>query len=896
MQALDDIVVLDLTQHIAGPYATKLLGDLGAEVIKVEPPGGDIARRLPPFAGDEPHPERSGLFAYLNTNKRSVVLDLGTPDGLDSLRRLAERADVVVESFPPGTLDRLGCGWPFFQAVRPSLPLVSISDFGQDGPYRDFAASELVTYGFGGEMYSMGLTEREPVKMAGTAALFESGSAAAVAVLAAVFAARRSGIGQHIDVSLVETHLGGVDRRHATAIAFQFSGRRALRAAGAGGGMPQGIYPCADGYVEFTGAALYPDRVLDMIGEEWARDSRYLDPMNRVNPEIIDEWNAQFFAWCLERTKRQIWAEARRARVLCGPLFTMEDLFADEHFRDRGFWQTVEHPVIGSFEMPGRPFIMAAGGWKLHRPAPLLGQDTDAVFGGAENSPHPPTPSPNPGRGGATPARSSVHGRPTGGPGDGPRETVTPGTPLPGLGEGSGVRAFAGSTRMLSGAPAPGPRLPLAGVRIVDLCVVWAGPFATMLLGDLGAEVIKPENPFVFQPMTRGAMARPPQALLAAAASWGGGYPGNVAGARPWNYNPTFVSLYRNKKSFTVDLRRPEGLEVLRQLVARSDVVYENNATGTVEKLGITYDWLRQAREDIIFVRVPAYGSTGPYKDARALGVHLEAVMGHTLLRGYADADPTANTAIYSGDYLAGTQGALAVMAALWHRERTGEGQLIEISQAENAAAMFTQALMDYSLNRRVQGAIGNRDVFGQYPCGVYPCLSPGTAATMEDRWISIHVQSDDEWAGLRRAMGGLDWAEDPRFATNDGRAAHAAEIDGRIAAWTAGLEDYEVMHRCQAQRVAAAPVLEASRIFDDPHLRARGFFRRQRQADAGEYEYVGPLWRFPATPVEFYQPPVMFGEHNDYVYRDVLGLSEEEIDRLAAAGHIATEYDASVP
>ncbi|MGD9893974.1 MAG: CaiB/BaiF CoA transferase family protein, partial [Dehalococcoidia bacterium] len=376
--------------------------------------------------------------------------------------------------------------------------------------------------------------------------------------------------------------------------------------------------------------------------------------------------------------------------------------------------------------------------------------------------------------------------------------------------------------------------------------------------------------------------------------AWGGGNPGGGPGERPWNSSPTFVSLYRNKKSFTVDLRRPEGMEVLRRLVAKSDVVYENNATGTMEKLGITYDWLRQAREDIIFVRVPAYGSSGPYKEARALGVHLEGVMGHTLLRGYDDEGPDANTAIFSGDYLAGAQGAFAVMTALHHRRRTGEGQLIEIAQAENAAAMFTQALMDYSLNRNVQGTIGNRDVFGQYPCGVYPCRG-GEATAMEDRWVSIHVQSDAEWQGLKRVMGSPAWADDARFDTNTGRAAHFREIDAKIAAWTNGMDDYDVMHRCQAEGIAAAPVLEASRIFDDPHLRARGFMRRMRQADAGEYEYMGPLWRFPETPIEFYQPPVMFGEHNDYVYRDLLGMSEEEIARLAAGGHIAMEYDASV-
>ncbi len=438
-------------------------------------------------------------------------------------------------------------------------------------------------------------------------------------------------------------------------------------------------------------------------------------------------------------------------------------------------------------------------------------------------------------------------------------------------------------------------RKPLEGYRVLDLCVVWAGPFATMLLADLGADVIKAENPFVFQPMTRGAIARPPQLLLDSAIGWAGGLPGGVPGPHPWNYNPTFVSLYRNKKSFTVDLRRPEGMDVLRDLVAKCDVVYENNATGTMEKLGITYDWLKSVKPDIVFVRVPAYGSTGTYREARALGVHLEAVMGHTLLRGYDDADPSANTAIYSGDYLAGAQGAFAVMAALWHREKTGEGQLIEIGQAENAAPMFAQAIMDYTMNRREEQTIGNRDVFGRFPCGVYPSRSPGAVETMDDHWVTIHCTSDAEWEGLRRAMGNPVWSTDEKFATNDGRAEYYRKLDEHISLWTATLEDYDVMHRCQSEGVPAAPVLEASRMYDDAQLRDRAFFLRQRQVDAGEYEYAGPLWKLPETPVESYQPPVMFGEHNDYVYREVLGYSDEQIATLAAAGHIATEYDASV-
>jgi crotonobetainyl-CoA:carnitine CoA-transferase CaiB-like acyl-CoA transferase len=335
---------------------------------------------------------------------------------------------------------------------------------------------------------------------------------------------------------------------------------------------------------------------------------------------------------------------------------------------------------------------------------------------------------------------------------------------------------------------------------------------------------------------------------------------------------------------------------VLGRLVAVSDVVYENNATGTMEGLGITYDWLRSWNPNIIMLRVPAYGSTGPYYNARALGVHLEAVMGHSLLRGYTDTDPSSNTAIYSGDYMAGAQGAFAVMTALRHRKRTGRGQLIEIGQAENASAMFTQAIMDYTLNRNVQTTVGNRDVHGAHPCGVYPCKSPGTAEEMLDRWIAIHVEGDERWQALCRLMRRDDWAADPRFASNEGRGAGIAEIDAGIAAWTRERDDYDVMHELQAAGIAAAPVLEASRMFDEPQLRSRGFFRRQRIENGKEYEFVGPLWNFGETPVEFRQPPVALGEHNEYVYRQVIGMSDEEYEAVRERGWLAMDYAPSVP
>lgn len=379
---VDGVRILDLTTGIAGPYATKLLADYGADVIKVEPPGGDFSRSLGPFPGDEPHPEKSGTFLYFNTNKRSLVLNLKCPGARDVLGRLVESADVVVENFRPGVLDRLGVGWDFIGQRKPGISLVSITNFGQESPYRDYKGTEITLYGFGGEMYSMGVSEREPSKMFGTAALVESGSSAAGAVMASLFVSARQGIGQHVDFAIVDSHFGGADRRHVSAIAFEFSGRRTPRVSIDARGILRGVYPCADGYVEFSGAGTRLDRFASMLGDdgEWLRDPKWAEPGALLDANNSEEFDGNFYGWLMTHTKREIWELAREARVLCGPLFTVEELAQDEHFRSRGFWQRVNHPVAGEFEMPGRPFIMNDSPWELRRPAPLLGEHSDEIL------------------------------------------------------------------------------------------------------------------------------------------------------------------------------------------------------------------------------------------------------------------------------------------------------------------------------------------------------------------------------------------------------------------------------------------------------------------------------------------------------------------------------------
>lgn len=380
--ALDDVRVLDLTHHICGPYATKLLADFGADVIKIERPGkGDLARGLGPFAGDAPHPEQSGLFAWLNTNKRSVMLNLEADAGRQVLLDLLDGVDIVVENFRPGVIDALGIGYETLKARKPNIVLLSISNFGQNGPYRDWAGSELVLFAMGGEMYSMGVAEREPLKMAGTAALIESASAAAVAAMGAIYGAKWGGEGTHLDISIYESQTGGVDRRHASIIGYQFSGRVSGRTSVAAVlGYPNGVFPCADGYVELTGGGQRWPNTLRMLNAPEFSGPEWQNPMIMMQPEAKEAFDAVFIPWLFSHTKREIWAATQAHHILCAPLFTMEDLFTDPVFRERGFFVEVTREQMGTFTMPGRPLVMSETPWTLRRPAPLVGEHTAEVL------------------------------------------------------------------------------------------------------------------------------------------------------------------------------------------------------------------------------------------------------------------------------------------------------------------------------------------------------------------------------------------------------------------------------------------------------------------------------------------------------------------------------------
>lgn len=435
--------------------------------------------------------------------------------------------------------------------------------------------------------------------------------------------------------------------------------------------------------------------------------------------------------------------------------------------------------------------------------------------------------------------------------------------------------------------PNAGHALPLTGIRVIDMSVVWAGTFTTMMLADMGAEVIRVENTCFAPYGTRGIMIRPTDSLLATRGMATAGYPDRKAGERPYNRAAMFNVHARNKLGMTVDYMRPRGIEILKKLIRISDLFVENNAYGTMEKIGLTYKTLAEEKPDIIMISMPAFGSSGPHVRRVALGRHLEAIAGHTLLRGYPDADPTWTTEVYHCDAAAGAVAAFAAVTALHYRRRTGKGQFIDVAQIESLVPQLGEAVMDYTMNGRSQSPVGNRSSSAA-PCGVYPCRG-------DDRWIAIAVSSDKEWDGLCHAMGNPPWAREDRFSDSLSRWHNQNDLDTLIAHWTRNHEDYELMHLLQGEGVPAGPLMDERYCYSDPHIKSRCFFEEVTHAECGTHLYPGMLWKFSGTPGKIRRPPCRLGEHNEYVYKELLGVSDDEYRELEREGHIGMDYHPSI-
>lgn len=384
--ALTNVRVLDLTHYIAGPFCTRLLADYGADVIKIEKPGtGDPARNIPPFYKDEKHLEMSGLFLYLNTNKRSLTLNLKSEAGRKILLELVRSSDVLVENFSPRVMPSLGISYETLCKANPKLVMTSISNFGQYGAYRDFKASELVLYGLGHAMHSSGLPDREPIKMWGYVNQFYAGLIAAVATLIFLFSAGKSGQGEHIDISIQETELTSVDRMIYYLLSYQYTGKTSKREEALGWGLPYPVGIASDGFF-FIGSSMinwnYFVKVCEMMGKpELAKDPRFSTRESHMDPQRRDEFEAIWMSWTTQHTKQDIFLTGQKSKVITTPMNTVADLLNDPHLRERGYWVELNHAKAGKVKSPGALFKSSMP-WEIKTPAPLLGEHTTEVLAG----------------------------------------------------------------------------------------------------------------------------------------------------------------------------------------------------------------------------------------------------------------------------------------------------------------------------------------------------------------------------------------------------------------------------------------------------------------------------------------------------------------------------------
>ncbi len=376
--ALDDIKVLDLSRGIAGPLCARLLGDFGADVIKVEPREGECGRRMPPFFGTEPDPEKSLFFLLANLNKRGVTLDLETPQGAALLRALARKVDVVVESFPPGYLASQGLDLASLERENPGLIMTSITPFGQTGPKSHYNGNEIVAYATSGIMHISGTADREPLKHGGFPAQYEAGMNGMLATLMALLVRDETGEGQAVDVSVQEVAASTLVINQPY---YSWSGGVQNRRRSEGSLFGQ-VTPCKDGFfVCQEGGGASWDELADFFGREELKEERFADPAQRaLNGEALDEI---LLAATCERSMAEMFETAcGKYRMLFGIVQTPADLARCRQLEARKFYEEVDHPVIGRIRVPFRLFNMTAGGAQCRRPSPLLGQHNDEVYGG----------------------------------------------------------------------------------------------------------------------------------------------------------------------------------------------------------------------------------------------------------------------------------------------------------------------------------------------------------------------------------------------------------------------------------------------------------------------------------------------------------------------------------
>jgi crotonobetainyl-CoA:carnitine CoA-transferase CaiB-like acyl-CoA transferase len=744
---LDDLRVVEISDRIAGAYCGKLCVDAGADVVKVEPAGGDPLRRFTATGADAPKATDAPLFSYLNSGKCSVTA--ASDD-------LLYGADVVIttqrEFDPQPILDR-----------SPRCVVVTITDFGLTGPWSHRAATEFTLQAWSGLTGFRGDPSGPPISIGGELGEYMAGACAAYGALALRRRVRRGGAGGHLDMSMLEaiTLMQSSEWLHSQLLEVP-PVRRSIE-------VPS-IEEAADGYVGIS----------MVTGQQWLDFAAMVEcPELTEIPDLrfqIGRWDYRDWIrertgpWMRERTVDEIVELGQLFRLPIAPLGNGSTIPQMDHLSERGVY--IDNPV--GFRQPRPPWLMSAAAPAPIRPAPLLGDaDSETIWQ--------------------------------------PRESAEPTTTA---------------------------ELPLAGTRIIDLTAFWAGPSATHTLAAFGADVIKIES------IQRPDGIRYSGGMRTDVDDW-------------WEYGWVFHAMNSNKRSVTLDLESSDGIRLFKQLVSQAGAVIENFSPRVMDQFGLGADTLLAIKPDLVVVRMPAFGLTGPWRDRVGFAPTMEQIAGLAWVTGLPDGPPVPPRG--ACDPLAGAHAAFALLAALEFADRTGIGQLVEVPMIETVLNVTATQTIEFEVFGQILSRRGNRGHPGVVQ-DLYRCAG-------EDNWIAISAHTDAQRNALSQLISGTD-----------------------LAGWIAAQDLDGLIDMLANAGIPAAAVVSPSAVTDNPQLRHRGFFERLDHPSTGEGMYPTPPFALlDGAERWLHRPPPTLGQHNGEVLTELCGLTGADLERLAAQGVVGT-------
>lgn len=845
--ALDGLRVIEVGDH-QGEYCGLVLAGLGAEVIKVEPPGGSPSRAYGPFAKDVAGENTSLYFWGHNRGKQSIVVDLTTDGGVAEFEALAVSADVIVDTTPRGFLDARGCGSEALRARDPRLVFARITPFGDEGPWRDWKSSDLVHLALGGVVANCGYDPKPdgeydlpPIAPQAAHSYAIAGEQVAFTIIAALLHANRTGEGQHLSCAIHEATAKNTEGDVMSWVHLRTPFlRQTCRHSAPSISRHRSIAQSKDG--RWFLAVTKDSEVIGPFLEKFGigGDLREADGDATDGSQVVpgSEKGAASNMDAIEHTIRRYlyddvpWREAQAAGLMWVPVRKPHENSLDEHWLARETYSDVHHPEFGeSFRYPTSKWLSTGPGWVAGRRAPLLDEDRTSIL-----------------------ARTRTRT---------PRLEIVPSADA--------------ALRSVHGTP-----FALQGVRILDFTWFLASAGATRFLAALGADVIKVEWHKNLDPRRGGAGEGGREARERATGPVPSRWPperGGPVGAQYNNKNP-------GKRGISLNVKHPAGLELAKRLARECNMVTEGFSPGVMESWGLGYDELRQVNPAIIYGKQSGMGTRGIYGRFRTVGPVAQAFTGISEMSGLPNPLPPAGWGYSYLDWFGAYSFALALLSAVYHRERTGEGQAIDASQCEVGLFMTSVPTLEWSVNGREWERAGNRSPYsGAAPEGVYRCQG-------HDRWIAITCQTDAEWKALARAAGREEWLDNPLYRTREDRRRHGHDLDREIQAWTVRREPFELMAELQRAGIPAGVAQTAEdRVDRDPQLAALNWLTELEATDLGRWPVAETSVRMSATPQHIGGPvdrgAATYGEHNYEVYSQLLGLSADEVDSLAAEGVI---------